>query len=101
MSSLVTRVDIGMLRLAFANPVSQELIDEYTDMIMFGSQPPPIKGYARVITEDDVGDYFLSGEEITYKHIGCPSWFVTDGYHRVYAAMDAGESSILVEEDDD
>lgn len=77
---------------AFANHIDQEKVDKYTDIMremMLSHDFPPIKGYPIIISEEDLGDYFLVGEEITKEHIGQMAWKVTDGHHRTLAAIEA------------
>ena len=50
---------------------------------------PAITGFPIIINQEDIGENFLSGEEITEDYIGKQAWKVWDGHHRVLAALNA------------
>ena len=74
---------------AFCNPVDPEKVDTYARMTCY-SDPPPIHGYPSIIEEGEVDDYFMDGRQITEDDVGQWAWYVTDGHHRTYAAVQAG-----------
>lgn len=77
---------------AFQNAMDFEKIDNYTNIMryeMLSHSFPPITGFPTIIDEDDIGQEFLTGEEITEKHIGVLAWKVTDGHHRSVSAIEA------------
>lgn len=80
---------------AFANPISQEKIEKYSDEMrlnMNNHDFPPIKGYPIIIDDGDIErfEYFLSGEKIRKNDLGKYAWVVTDGHHRVVSALNVG-----------
>lgn len=93
-------VNPRMVISAFANPIDESKVEEYTEKMrdmMLSHDFPPITGFPTVIDESDVGDYFLSGDEITEEHIGKQAWKVWDGHHRTLAAINANLPYIEVE----
>ena len=87
---------------AFANPIDQEKVEDYENQFKhlgLSHKFPPIKGYPDVITEEDFGDYFINGIEITENDLGTYVWKVTDGHHRSHAALNAGLPYIHTELD--
>ncbi len=85
---------------AFANTIDDSKVEEYTNTMkemMLSHDFPPITGFPTLIDENDVGDYFLSGEEITEEHVGKKAWKVWDGHHRTIAAINANLPYIQVE----
>ena len=77
---------------AFANEIETSKVEAYAfDMSikMLSHEFPPIKGYPVLIDDNDIGEQFLTGEEITTKDIGKLCWKVTDGHHRSLAAIES------------
>lgn len=84
---------------AFSNPIDENKVKEYTMIMqqeMLSHSFPPITGFPTIIDDSDVGDYFMSGEEITKEHIGKQVWKVWDGHHRVLSAIDVNLPYIKV-----
>lgn len=93
-------VNPRMVISAFANPIDDSKVEEYTNTMkemMLSHDFPPITGFPTLIDENDIGDYFLSGEEITDEHVGKKAWKVWDGHHRTIAAINANLPYIQVE----
>jgi len=85
---------------AFENPIDENKVEEYTNIMrneMLSHSFPAITGFPTVIDDSDVGNYFMSGEEITEEHIGKQVWKVWDGHHRVISAIAANLPYIEVE----
>jgi len=100
--SVPEKINPTLVMSAFANPIDDEKVENYTQIMqqeMLGHDFPPIMGFPRVISEEDVGEYFLTGEEIEDTHIGQKVWVVTDGHHRTLAAINAGLPYINTELD--
>ena len=93
------RVSVDRVISSFSNPIDLEKLDVYTKMLKYNGHPPAIAGYPAFIDEGDVGDYFMTGESITEDHIGEMAFYVTDGHHRVLAAIEAGKECLLAEPD--
>jgi len=77
---------------AFSNPIDEEKVEKYTAKMqeeMLSHDFPPIMGFPTEIDENDIGDYFLNGNEITEDDIGKRAWKVTDGHHRTLSAINA------------
>lgn len=75
---------------AFANDMDSGKVEHYTNVMrveMLSHSFPPIEGFPTIIDESDVGDFFLTGEEIEECHIGILAWKVTDGHHRAKSAI--------------
>ena len=83
------QVSTSRMISAFCNPVDPEKVDTYARMMRY-SEPPAIHGYPSIIDERDVGNYFMDDVPITKDDIGRWVWYVTDGHHRTYAAIQAG-----------
>ncbi len=83
-------VRVDRIVSAFCNPVDDALVTQYMERMLAGEKPPRICGYPSIIDEDDIGQQFLSGEEIQPQHIGLNIWYVTNGHHRTCAALEAG-----------
>lgn len=81
---------------AFCNPIEQWKVEEYTRMMQCGDEFPNIDGYPSQIDDMDIGQQFMTGEEITEEHAGLKVWRVTDGHHRTLAAIEAGHRTIGV-----
>lgn len=90
-------VRVNRVRSAFANEIYPERIEYYRPMGVLDIEP--IMGYPGIIDENDLGDHFMTGEEISKKHIGQPCWFVTDGHHRTLSRVEEGYDWIRVEVD--
>ncbi len=87
---------------AFENYMDADKIETYTEVMrseMLGHNFPPITGHPHIISEDDLGEYFLDGNEITEEHMGNLVWYVTDGHHRSVAAINAEIPYLEVEMD--
>ncbi len=85
-------IRINRIVSAFQNAIDSDKLERYTEIMrveMLSHSFPAIMGFPSVINEDDLGQYFLSGEEITEDHIGQLCWNVTDGHHRSLAAIEA------------
>ena len=92
----------SMIISAFENEMDFEKVEEYTQIMkveMLSHSFPPIMGFPTIIDEDDVGQYFLNGEEIEERHIGKLAWKVTDGHHRATSSINANLPYIEVELD--
>jgi hypothetical protein len=92
----------NMIISAFSNPVDYDKVEIYAEIMkaeMLSHEFPPIMGYPAIIDENDIGNYFLDGEEITEEHIGKNVWMVTDGHHRSLASIKANLPYIEVELD--
>lgn len=77
---------------AFSNCIDDNKVELYTNIMraeMLSHEFPPIEGFPTIIDENDIGDYFMTQEEITEDHIGQLAWKVTDGPHRTLAAIEA------------
>ena len=77
---------------AFINEIDPNKLEDYSETMkgeMLSHRFPPITGYPSKITEDEIGNYFLTGEEINEDHIGLIAWYVTDGHHRALSAINA------------
>jgi hypothetical protein len=81
---------------AFANPVDSDKVDQYAEQMR--STPeilpyciPPIKGYPSILDENDVENEvtFMDGTVVDETMIGEMIWYVTDGHHRTFAAIEA------------
>lgn len=97
-----SKISPELIISAFANPIDDSKVEYYTHIMsekMLSHDFPPISGYPTIIDENDVGDYFLTGEEITDNHIGQQVWVVTDGHHRTLAAIAANLPFIETELD--
>lgn len=83
---------------AFCNPIEYAKAKKYSvkmlaDDILHGKHFfPPIEGFPKTITKEDIGSYFIRGEDEICDHdlidesfIGKTLWFVTEGHHRVMA----------------
>lgn len=100
--SVPEKINPTLVMSAFANPIDEQKVQDYTEIMqqeMLGHDFPPIMGFPRVISEEDVGEYFLTGEQIEDTHIGQKVWVVTDGHHRTLAAINAGLPYINTELD--
>lgn len=87
---------------AFANPVENHKVEAYTEAFkiqMLSHDFPAISGYPVIIDDDDIGDYFMTGEEVEEQHLGLLCWKVTDGHHRTLAAINADLPHLEVELD--
>jgi len=85
---------------AFANPIDTNKVEQYAAILreeMLSNNFPPITGYPYQIEKEDIGEYFLSGKEISKKDVGDIVWKVWDGHHRVLAAIEANLPYIEVE----
>jgi hypothetical protein len=81
-----------MVISAFSNPIDENKVNKYTNIMkeeMLSNDFPSITGFPIIISKDDVGESFLSGEIITEEYIGKQAWKVWDGHHRVLAAINA------------
>ncbi len=77
---------------AFENDIDSDKLEEYTNIMkteMLSHSFPPILGFPTIIDENDIGEFFLNGEEVTEEHIGKLCWKVTDGHHRSLSAIAA------------
>ena len=81
-------IHAGRIISAFANCMDPESLDFYRAKPDYEWEP--IKGYPGKITEEDVGECFISGEEITEEMIGERCFFVTDGHHRSTVGAELG-----------
>ena len=93
------RARVDRIISAFANGIDPEKVYVYKKMLDYGSEPPGILGFPSFVTVDDVGEYFMTGEQITPEHIGEIAFKVTDGHHRVLAAVEADRECLLAEPD--
>lgn len=85
-------VNPKMVISAFSNPIDENKVDKYTNEMkqeMLQNDFPAITGFPIIINQEDIGENFLSGEEITEDYIGKQAWKVWDGHHRVLAALNA------------
>lgn len=93
---------------AFQNAMDWEKVERYTKELIesdiSGIHPtdvfPPITGFETTITEEDLGETFISGQEnlitVTKEHLGKKVWKVTDGHHRAFAFNRAYEQTRLL-----
>ncbi len=73
---------------AFENCMSEDRLDFYREQDLY--QAEDILGYPHIISEDEIGEIFISGEEVNETHIGDLVWYVTDGHHRSTVAVEQG-----------
>lgn len=95
-------INPNMVISAFANEMDLDKVEKYTEIMkeqMLSHDFPPIMGYPIIISEDDLGKNFINGEEITEDFIGQRAWVVTDGHHRVFAALEVGLPMLEVQLD--
>lgn len=84
------RIESKYVISAFDNPIDNIKLNKYREEFRNkGLQHsfPKIKGYPNIIDESDIDKTFMDGTEITKEHIGTYSWILTDGHHRVVAAI--------------
>lgn len=77
---------------AFQNSIEKHKVETYTEVMqieMLSHDFPPIEGYPVIIGDEDIGDYFMTDEQINETHLGLLCWKVTDGHHRTLSAINA------------
>lgn len=87
-----TTIKTNRIISAFQNEMDYDKLGEYAEIMavqMLSHEFPPIQGYPVIIDDNEIGDCFLTGEEITEDHAGQLAWMVTDGHHRTLAAIQA------------
>lgn len=75
---------------AFTNPIDESRVEYYVDIFnkyWLESDIEPIKGFPFIINEDDIDTLLMNNEPITSDMIGTYAWKLTDGHHRVLAAI--------------
>jgi len=82
------QIHSSLIISAFANCIDEESLDYYREKDL--SQVDDIIGYPHIVTEDEIGEIFISGEEVSEEHIGLLVWYVTDGHHRATVACEQG-----------
>jgi hypothetical protein len=96
------QIKTGRILSAFENAMDWDKVERFTDVLrveLLQNDVPPIKGFPDVLSEDDIGKAFLSGEEVTADHVGERVWYVTDGHHRSLAHIEADVRYIRTELD--
>ncbi len=96
------QIKTGLIISAFENSIDYNKLEEYTDILreeMLSNNFPPIKGFPRIISEDDIDREFLTGELVEEHHIGKLAWMVTDGHHRSLANIAANVPYVRTELD--
>lgn len=73
---------------AFENHIDENSLEYYRQKSDL--ECDDISGYESVIDEDDIGKLFISGEEVSNKHIGEKVLYVHDGHHRSIVACELG-----------
>ncbi len=86
-------INTNLIVSAFCNPLDDAKVDEYTAVMqseMLSHNFPPIAGFYTTVSDDEIGEYFMNGEEITEEHTGKIIFKVSNGHHRTTAAINAG-----------
>ena len=86
-----SEIDKRLIISAFENPIDPDAVEQYRGIMEIqGIQGiAPITGYPDKLTEDDIenGVTFINGEVAGGSDVGKAVWYVTDGHHRSYAAL--------------
>lgn len=85
-------VNLERVISAFCNPIDRHKVDAYKHVFWeLGDSHdfPNIMGWQDRITQNDLGKYFMNGERVRKNHLGLNVWYVTDGHHRVAAAIES------------
>jgi len=91
-----------MIISAFSNEMDWDKVERYADIMKESGMEhgfPAISGYPIIIDENEIGDQFLTGEEVSEHHVGQLAWKVTNGHHRSLGAIKAALPWIDVELD--
>ena len=86
---------------AFDNQMDWNKVSEYAERLIIEDiyhECPAIKGFSRILDEDDIGTSFIRDqnedlEEVSEIHLGLEVWMVTDGHHRSFAFRKAYEKT--------
>jgi hypothetical protein len=71
---------------AFENGMDDTRLDYWREQDLCDFTP--ISGYPSIIDDSDIGNYFMTGEEITEAHVDQSCRYVTDGHHRTTVLLE-------------
>lgn len=84
------RIDPNLVISAFVNPIDKNSVEYYEKIFnskRLNHNLKPILGFPDILNKDDIGKTFMNGESVTKEMVGKYVWILTDGHHRVTAAI--------------